>query len=54
MGSSRSRIEDEYKCYESFCEKLNETPKDYNNVQEHTKELIKKYKITKSIWWYNE
>ena len=56
MGSSISRVDDVYNCYESFCNKLNEKPKEDIDVQEHTKELIKKYKlnITKNnMWWYN-
>jgi len=53
MGSSISRIDDEYDCYVSFCEKLNEVSKDYEDIKEHTKELVKKHKITKKMWWYN-
>ncbi len=52
MGSCISRIDDEYDCYVSFCKKLNEPPKDYGDVETHTKELIKKYNITKSMWWF--
>ena len=53
MGSSISRIDDEYNCYLSFCEKLGEKAKDYEDIQTHTKELINKYGITKSLWWFH-
>ena len=52
MGSSISRINDVYDCYKSFCEELNEIPGEYINIQEHAKELIKKYKVSNDIWWY--
>jgi hypothetical protein len=51
MGSSISRIDDEFTSYEIFCKKLGEKPKDYKDVQSHTKELIKKHGITNSVWW---
>lgn len=51
MGSSISRIDDEYTAYERFCKKLGEEPKDYKDVESHTKELIEKYKISHSLWW---
>ena len=54
MGSSLSRIQDVIDCYESFCKKLNEEPQEYDEIQNHTKKLRKKYNITKSLWWYYE
>lgn len=54
MGSCISRIDDEYNCYVSFCEKLEEKPKNHEDVEKHTKELIKKYNITKSMWWFHD
>jgi hypothetical protein len=51
MGSSISRIDDEYSAYVRFCKKLGEEPKDYEDVESHTKELIEKYKITYFLWW---
>jgi len=54
MGNSLSRIQDIIDCYESFCEKLNEKSRDYDEIKNHTKELREKYNITKSLWWYHE
>ena len=53
MGSSISRIDDEYNCYLFFCEKLGEKAEDYEDIQTHTKELINKYGITRSLWWFH-
>ena len=54
MGSFISRIDDIYDCYVSFCKELNETPKDYGDIEKHTKELVNKYKITSHMWWYHK
>jgi len=53
MGSCISRIDEVYSCYVSFCEELNEIPKDYKDIEKHTGELIEKYSITKNMWWYH-
>ena len=50
MGSSISRIEDEYHSYCRLCEELGEDPKDYEDVYKHTKELVKKYNLI-APWW---
>lgn len=54
MGSSLSKISDDYDNYLALCKKIKIKEQGMENMYEHEKQLMKKYGYEKTYWGYQK
>lgn len=54
MGSSRSHIDDDWDAYVELCKKFGVKTKNFDNYEDHEKELMKKYGYERTYFGYQK